>query len=34
MFELSPDAIGWIDAAAADLLMVVLLVAVTYWLRH
>jgi hypothetical protein len=34
MFDLSPHTIGWLDAAAADLLMLVLLGAVTYWLQR
>ena len=34
MFELSPNAIGWINAAAVDLLTLALLGAVIYWFRR
>ena len=34
MFELSSNAIGWINAAALDLLMLALLGAVIYWFRR
>ena len=34
MFELSPNAIGWINAAAVDLLTLALLGAVIYWFNR